>query len=264
LNKDGLKVIFGKIGLVSNNEKLHASMTNDSITKHLKLPLTFDADSLQKDLNKVLGVKWIDHFNVDCYEGKWNSIPLYSLGGAKNNIIALPSTYSEPVEATEFMQDCDYFRSVLAQFKCPLISVRLLNLGPGAYIKPHNDYNLGYEDGCFRLHIPILTNPQVKFILDDILLPMLPGECWYTNVNYIHSVSNEGDNDRIHLVIDGERNDWSDSLFFELALKESLVPNKFQTYDLETTQLIIQELEINKPDGYENFIQELRTALNQN
>ena len=238
-------------------------MINTRIAKHLKLPLKFDVERLQNDLKKVLGVEWIDHFNIECYEGKWNSIPLYSSGGDKINIIALTTTNNKPVKETEFMQDCDYFREVLAHFNCPLISVRLLNLGPGAYIKPHKDYNLGYEDGCFRLHIPIVTNPKVKFILDDILLTMHQGECWYTNVNYTHSVSNEGDTDRIHLVIDGERNDWSDNLFFNLVPEENLFPSKNQEYDFETTQRIIQELEINKPDGYKNVILELSLALNK-
>lgn len=236
-------------------------MTKIRITKHLKLPLKFDETKLKEDLNIVLEEKWIDHFNTRCYNGKWTSIPLYASGGKKDNIVALPSMDSEPVQETEFMKDCVYFREVLAQFECKLLSVRLLNLGAGANIKPHKDFNLGYENNCFRLHIPIVTNPKVTFLLDNVSLSMLPGECWYTNVNYTHSVSNDGDTDRIHLVIDGERNEWSDALFFSLVPKESLLSKKREKYSPTDVKRTIEELEISKPDGYQQIIKEFLDSL---
>ena len=118
----------------------------------------------------------------------------------------------------------------------------MLKLGVGAEIKPHRDYELGYEDNNFRLHIPITTNSEVSFILDGQRLVMSPGECWYTNVNFVHSVANKGTTDRIHLVIDGERNEWSDALFFSLAPKESFTVVQEENYSAETLKNIIEEL----------------------
>jgi hypothetical protein len=37
---------------------------------------------------------------------------------------------------------------------------------------------------------------------------MKEGECWYLRLSDPHSVSNKGNKDRIHLVIDIEVNSW--------------------------------------------------------
>ena len=216
-------------------------MNDQNITKHLKFPFTYDEKALTHDLSLILQEKWIPHFNTAGYEGDWNVIPLYAKSGNESNIFALSMDDSTVVE-TPIMNHCLYFKKVIASFKFPILSARLLKLGVGAAIKPHCDHDLGYEDNCFRLHIPIITNDNVNFILDGNQLKMLPGECWYTNVNYTHSVVNNGTTNRVHLVIDGERNAWSDDLFFSLAPKESFFPNKKETYDSETLKRIIEEL----------------------
>ena len=46
---------------------------------------------------------------------------------------------------------------------------------------------------------------------------MQAGSAWYANINLPHSVQNKGKNDRIHLVIDCLRNDWSDKLFASMG-----------------------------------------------
>ncbi|MEM9548823.1 MAG: aspartyl/asparaginyl beta-hydroxylase domain-containing protein [Bacteroidota bacterium] len=233
-------------------------MSQVCITKHLKLPFQFDEKQLLSDLDKVLEKEWKDHFNQRVYSGDWKSIALYAPNGNPNDIFASRAEPA-PIMPTMFLSDCEYFQKVFAHFKCELLSVRLLNLGPGSYIKPHRDHDLGYENGCFRLHIPIKTNPNVEFILGDVLLPMKPGECWYTNVNYEHSVVNRGNTDRVHLIIDGQRNEWSDALFFALASKESLLTLEPITYDENTMAQIIQELEYTKPEGYQQIINDMKS-----
>jgi hypothetical protein len=180
-----------------------AQMMEQKITKYLKLPFNFDEKKLKTDLSLLLQEKWIPHFNTSGYDGDWKVIPLYAKNGNEEDIFALSMGDSSVVE-TPILKNCAYFKTVIASFKFPILSARLLKLGVGAKIKPHCDHNLGYEDNCFRLHIPITTNDDVSFILDGDLLKMLPGACWYTNVNYTHSVSNTGKSDRVHLVIDGE------------------------------------------------------------
>lgn len=233
------------------------------ITKHLKLPFLFDEQKLLTDLNKVLKSDWKAHFNTSGYTGTWNSIPLFAPNGDHNNIFASQKD-QEPIQETEFMSNCDYFKEVLDHFDCPLLSVRLLNLGVGAYIKPHKDFELGYENNCFRLHIPITTNPKVEFILADTSLAMRPGECWYTNVNYTHSVANNGATDRIHLVLDGQRNDWSDKVFFSLVSKESLLTLEPLNFDRETIERTIEELENMKPLGWRQIIADFKEQISKN
>lgn len=120
---------------------------------------------------------------------------------------------------------------------------------------------MGYEDGNFRLHVPIVTNADVQFILDGDKLVMLPGECWYTNVNYIHSVKNAGDEDRIHLVIDCSRNKWSDQLFFSLAPKSSFKPIPEEKLSQETLTRMIEELKAQDSPAALQLINDLSKKL---
>ena len=118
-----------------------------------------------------------------------------------------------PPDATDFvdaeiLDHAPYFRDVMAAFHCPLKAVRLMRLTPGSRIKEHCDHDLAADWGQARLHIPITTNPDVTFFLNDIPVTMAPGEAWYLRLSDPHAVTNDGTTDRVHLVIDCEANDW--------------------------------------------------------
>ena len=102
---------------------------------------------------------------------------------------------------------------MLGALACKTTSVRFLKLGAGATIRRHRDYDLGLEDGEIRLHLPIHTNPNVEFLLDDQRVELREGELWYLNFNLHHSVHNRSDADRIHLVIDCVVNPWLQAFF---------------------------------------------------
>jgi len=229
-------------------------------TKYLKLPLQFDRQALVRDLEQVMRLSWLPHFNRQGYTGSWSALPLYAPGGDPNNIIAL-NTDETSVSETPTLSACSYFKEVISSFKCSFSAIRLLRLEPGGYIKPHRDLKSGYEDDFFRLHIPIVTNPRVDFTLEGERLIMGPGECWYTNVNFVHSVANRGTSDRVHLVIDGQRNDWSDELFFSLAPEESFLREETQTCDVITVRRMIEELEQQENEGAKALIKELEGKL---
>ena len=194
----------------------------DTLIRSIKFPIVFDTEKLKNDLSKIINKKWTDHYNTNDYTGKWTSVALMSKDGKSDSIYAFDSNNDEIVN-TEILDSCTYFKEVLEGFLFEKTAVRLLQLAVGAEIKPHSDHCLGYEDGSFRLHIPIITNPEVEFILDGKRLIMNEGECWYIDANFEHSVANRGKQDRIHLVIDGIRNDWTDDLFYKEASE-----NEFQ------------------------------------
>ncbi|MFT5165428.1 MAG: hypothetical protein ACI8P3_000655 [Saprospiraceae bacterium] len=237
-------------------------MKKHQLCSYLQLPFQFEEKKLVHDLALMIENQWIPHYNKSDYKGDWNVIPLYAKEGDGTNIFALNSNDSAIIE-TPIMKDCLYFREVIHHFKFPILSVRLFRLGVGAEIKPHRDYQLGYEDNTFRLHIPIATNDDVHFILDGERLQMQPGECWYTNVNYFHSVTNKGNSDRIHLVIDGERNTWSDELFFSLAPEESFIPNPDQPISPANIKRMIEELTGREEPGAKVLIVELQGKLDR-
>jgi hypothetical protein len=214
----------------------------DKLVRSIKFPIVFDVEKLQNDLGKIINKNWIDHYNTNDYSGKWNSIALMSQNGKSDSIYALPVT-NEKLIATEVLNSCAYFKEILDGFLFEKTAVRLLQLAVGAEIKPHSDHCLGYEDGSFRLHIPIITNSDVEFVLDGTRLIMNEGECWYIDANFIHSVANRGTQDRIHLVIDGVRNEWTDAMFYKEASEDQFVkPAPVMSEDQK--KLMIAELRL--------------------
>ena len=161
------------------------------------------------DFAELKEVEWIDHFVEQNYEGSWTVIPLRGPIGAEHPVMMI---YSDPscteFENTPFLDACPYFQEVLSSFRCPVNAARLMRLTPGSVIKEHSDYDLSVEDGNARLHVPIITNPGVEFRLNDRLVDMRPGECWYLRLSDPHSVLNRGKEDRVHLVIDVTVDDW--------------------------------------------------------
>lgn len=182
----------------------------------LRLPLNFDPEALCKDLARVPSDQWLSHFNTAYYDGEWSGAALRGPANITHPIQALfvnPGT--KGWANTQLLDRCPYFAEVLSHFQCLLQSVRLLRLAPGSRIKEHVDQALGFEDNEVRLHIPILTNPQVEFFLNGIRLLLRPGETWYLNVNLPHRISNNGQEYRVHLVIDCVVNDWLAHFFSE-------------------------------------------------
>ncbi len=172
-----------------------------------QLPLRFDPQRLQADLEQVPPEEWVAHYNTQDYEGDWAGAALRSVGGRGRRLYADPAA-REPFADTQLLGRCPYLRELLAQLQCPLQAVRLLRLKPGARVREHCDHMLGLEYGEARLHVPVTTNPDVDFVVNGQRLAMNPGETWYINFTLPHRVHNRGTTDRIHLVIDCHVTDW--------------------------------------------------------
>lgn len=179
--------------------------------RFVRLPFTFDPTQLSADLERCLRAEWPAHFNQRDYSGAWTSISLRSASGRPDDIASVPGAAG--YRDTPLLDECPYLRQVADAFDCEKETIRLLRLGAGSVIHEHRDPGAGYGDGFFRLHIPITTNTETAFVVDGHELVMQPGECWYADFSRPHSVANRGSTDRVHLVIDGLRNEWSDDVF---------------------------------------------------
>jgi len=175
----------------------------------LRLTLAFDPDRLAADLDRLREIVWTEHFVKQNYDGDWSVIPLRAAVGATHPIMMI---YSDPAATafadTPLLARTPYFRAVLASFQCPLRAVRLMRLARGSVIKEHRDGDLSFERGTVRLHVPVITNPQVEFRLNGSRVVMAAGSTWYLRLSDPHSVANRGETDRVHLVIDALANDW--------------------------------------------------------
>lgn len=181
------------------------------IADRVRLPLEFDLDGIISDTSALPEGSWVPHFNTDIYEGAWTGVALRSVNGSPTQL------YPDPTAAggfadTAILSTSPHLRDALGQFRCPLTSARLLALGAGAAIKTHSDYRLAHEDGEVRLHVPLITDPEVEFILDGRPVELAAGDCWYLNLNLPHSAANRSSRPRIHLVVDCIVNSWLDDL----------------------------------------------------
>lgn len=72
---------------------------------------------------------------------------------------------------------------------------------PGAKIYPHNDKSKLY-DLAHRVHLPLVTNENVKFSIDNVEYHFKAGQFFEFNNKLVHSVDNNSELFRIHLVMD--------------------------------------------------------------
>ncbi len=229
-------------------------------TGYVVFPFTFKVAALQHDLERCMKFPFLENYVPTNYAGKNYILPLRSIDGRLDTAVAAPNQASR-FKDTVILEECVYFQEVIQTFQCEKEAVRLMNLPAGKIVNTHVDFNGGYEDGIFRVHIPIMTNEQVFFILNDERLQMRAGEAWYTNINLPHGVENNGTTNRVHLVIDCIRNDWSDELFFSLAPKESFFPIGQKEESPETIQRMIEELKGHQNPAFAVMIAEFEEKL---
>src|SRR5262245_25245317 len=145
------------------------------------------------------------------HEGDWKGVALYSMGGKPS---VFPGAAGlERYGPTEALDNAPYFRRVLDDLTCPKEVVRLLTLPPGGHIRDHFDFHTSFRYGLIRLHVPIVTHPDVAFVIDGLRVEWAAGELWYGDFSKVHSVKNDSTITRAHLVIDVQINDFVLSLF---------------------------------------------------
>lgn len=171
-----------------------------------RLPLTFDVEALRRDLLRVGDDDWapVPIPGVGAAVPDWTGAALRSHDGEITSVGYQGRVYRD----TPLIERAPYFAEVTRHFRCETRRVRLLTLRPGAAIGTHRDAL--EEDGVdvVRLHVPIITNDLVSFIVDGQALPLRPGETWFVDVSRPHSVANHGETARVHLVLDCVVNDW--------------------------------------------------------
>lgn len=79
--------------------------------------------------------------------------------------------------------------------------VMLVSLKPGGRITPHWDAGL-YADHFDRFHVALQSDAGNAFTVDDASVHMADGEAWWFNHQLEHTVRNESQRERVHLIID--------------------------------------------------------------
>jgi mannose-6-phosphate isomerase-like protein (cupin superfamily) len=211
---------------------------------------------MQAEVANIQHDYWKLHYQHKDYQGHWSALPLRSMGGDVNNTYALhPSAITSPLlqyKNTPLLNHCEYLNEVINFFECEKTSIRLMKLGAGAVIQPHQDTDMHFESGEVRIHIPVQTNAQVEFYIEDEKIPMPEGTCWYLNLSLTHRVNNFGLTDRVHLVIDCIVNNWVKELFASQNAVMSASPLHVQQLSATQAKQMIEELRrLNTPTSNE-------------
>jgi hypothetical protein len=82
-----------------------------------------------------------------------------------------------------------------------VLRVVLARLLPGCSIDPHWDKHPSFSIS-HRIHVPLLTNPDVEFIVGTERIATAPEQAFELNNKLPHSVTNRGSTARIHLIFD--------------------------------------------------------------
>lgn len=178
-----------------------------SLTSFSRLNIDVDAARLLKDFHSLgdsgaLSLNAYDAghvvpLNVD----GWTALPLRSQGGrAERTDPGGPGL--EGFRATDFLLRLPAFAEFLNALPCELRSVRLLALHPGKRVPTHRDDHIGFPFGQLRLHVPVKTDRQATITIDGTTTTWDPGAVWFGDFSLPHSISNEGNSVRVHLVMD--------------------------------------------------------------
>jgi hypothetical protein len=213
------------------------SSTADAVA--LRLPRNYDVELLQRDLNTLQEVRRAPQPGP-YHQGEWTGIALYSMGGKQSTFPSAAGT--DHYQETEELQKAPYFRQILQELKCPKEVVRILFLPPDGHIKDHFDFHTSFQFGLLRLHIPIVTNPDVVFIIGGERINMQPGELWYGDFSKVHSVKNNSTVARVHMVIDVQINDFVLSLFPE----EFIAKRRAEGMSITTDPIPASEAELRR------------------
>jgi len=165
-----------------------------------KLPFVFDSQIMKAEINQFSNKDYTDIYNPSVeLETLWLKHLITPIRGEDDEIRFVP---------TDSLKKCPYLLSIFEKFECQVETFRIHTLDGGASIQKHRDTGYSLEQGKVRLHIPILTNENVDIIIDNQIVKMNNGECWYCNFNEPHEVHNRSEMPRVHLILDCLVNDW--------------------------------------------------------
>ena len=161
-------------------------------TPLVRLPIEFSAETLAAEISALPASAWTAH--PQRFPGN-SAVRLITAGGAATDAI------EGEMQPTPHLLACPYMMQIMASIGSVWGRSRLMALGPGAEVPLHVDSHY-YWRTHIRIHIPVVTNPDVAFTCGGETVHMAPGECWIFDSFLKHEVHNRGKEGRVHLVLD--------------------------------------------------------------
>ncbi len=157
-----------------------------------RLPVRFDVDRLRAEVDALPADAWSRHPSE--YAGN-TAARLITVGGGQNDFTAGEMLPTPALAASP------YIEQVLASFSTVWSRSRLMRIEGGGSVPQHSDMNHHWFYRV-RVHIPVITRPEVRFHCADQSVHMAAGEAWIFDNWREHKVLNPTTDARIHLVAD--------------------------------------------------------------
>ncbi|NUS39255.1 MAG: aspartyl beta-hydroxylase [Lysobacter sp.] len=159
----------------------------------IQLPLLFDAGVLADEIAALGEDCWRPH--PQGYPGN-SMLPLLAVDGDPDD-----EGFAGAMRPTPYLARCPYLMQTLAAIGAVVGRTRLMRLSGHAEVTPHVDQAYYWAERV-RVHVPVVTQPTVRFDCGDASVHMAAGECWIFDTWRRHRVLNDAEAARIHLVVD--------------------------------------------------------------
>lgn len=170
-----------------------------------RLPVRFDAERLRAEVEALPASAWSRHPKE--HEGN-TAARLITAGGGDNDAV------SGEMKPTAALAACPYIQQVLASFNTVWSRSRLMRIAGGGSVPQHSDINYHWFYRV-RMHVPVITRPEVRFHCAGESVHMAAGEAWIFDNWREHRVENPAPEARVHLVADTA----GTSAFWQLAAR---------------------------------------------
>ena len=188
-------------------------MNEQQASDFYKVPdITFDIKKLRAELDRVLKQKKFNTLGITNFAAiPMNKIPGDESSIQGHNVRGIYYTKPDesgkevvrdkPIDESKYSEITKEFKNTYFEEVYKILSkkfklgrVRILLKEPRSTLSWHRDPEP-------RLHIPIITNPGCKMVIEDVAKHMpADGKVWITNNTRYHNFFNGGEQNRIHIV----------------------------------------------------------------
>lgn len=155
-----------------------------------------DTSKIEECVNALTSEQWME------WDLRQNR---YKVHAATESYPFMFSEYGEKPKL--YNQDTDIWKAIRplvnnleSFYNTKAAAIVLVKLKPKTNIIPHTDG--GWFIDTHRIHIPIITDPKIVFVLDSEKFHLQAGNVYEINNVVEHSVINPTDIGRVHLMVD--------------------------------------------------------------